>query len=240
MGRSGPRLAARRRTGCGRCLGPRPGPCCRPPPLSATPLPTGSTASRWSRHTSRGSSGPPPRVAFFADTWAQIQAAWDGNEHVDIAWIPAHSCEADVGEAELSNGARLTHIDRDANAEADRLAKAAAAAARVGRALTGPLAAQSGVLTRTRQRCTARPDTETLTAFAATRATESRYDRCRGDLSRAVMHGHTYTGNPLGAAVALETLNVFDDERVLEQMPPRCEAVSALEPLLAAGNSLSS
>lgn len=47
----------------------------------------------------------------------------------------------------------------------------AAAAARVGRELTVPLVAQSVVLTRTRQRSTAMPDTETLTAFAATRAT---------------------------------------------------------------------
>ncbi len=47
----------------------------------------------------------------------------------------------------------------------------AAAAARVGRELTVPLVAQSVVLTRTRQRSTAMPATESLAAFAATRAT---------------------------------------------------------------------
>ena len=47
----------------------------------------------------------------------------------------------------------------------------AAAAARVGRELTVPLVAQSVVLTRTQQRSTAMPDTESLSAFAATRAT---------------------------------------------------------------------
>lgn len=47
----------------------------------------------------------------------------------------------------------------------------AAAAARVGRELTVPLIAQSVVLTRTQQRSTAMPDTESLSAFAATRAT---------------------------------------------------------------------
>lgn len=47
----------------------------------------------------------------------------------------------------------------------------AAAAARVGRELTVPLLAQSVVLTRTRQRSTAMPETESLQAFAATRAT---------------------------------------------------------------------
>ena len=47
----------------------------------------------------------------------------------------------------------------------------AAAAARVGRELTVPLVAQSVVLTRTQQRSTAMPETESLTAFAATRST---------------------------------------------------------------------
>lgn len=47
----------------------------------------------------------------------------------------------------------------------------AAAAAAVGRELTVPLVAQSVVLTRTQQRSTAMPETESLTAFSATRAT---------------------------------------------------------------------
>jgi precorrin-4/cobalt-precorrin-4 C11-methyltransferase len=47
----------------------------------------------------------------------------------------------------------------------------AAAAARIGRELTVPLVAQSVVLTRTQARSTAMPDTESLAAFAATRAT---------------------------------------------------------------------
>lgn len=46
-----------------------------------------------------------------------------------------------------------------------------AASALVGRELTVPLVAQSVVLTRTRVRSTAMPETESLTAFAATRAT---------------------------------------------------------------------
>ncbi|MET8150812.1 precorrin-4 C(11)-methyltransferase [Actinoplanes sp. NPDC049668] len=47
----------------------------------------------------------------------------------------------------------------------------AAAAAVVGRELTVPLLAQSVVLTRTRARSSAMPGTESLAAFAATRAT---------------------------------------------------------------------
>lgn len=47
----------------------------------------------------------------------------------------------------------------------------AAAAAVAGRELTVPLVAQSVVLTRTQARSTAMPDSESLAAFAATRAT---------------------------------------------------------------------
>lgn len=47
----------------------------------------------------------------------------------------------------------------------------AAAAALIGRELTVPLLAQSVVLTRTRARSTAMPQTESLAVFAATRAT---------------------------------------------------------------------
>ncbi|MBX7431799.1 precorrin-4 C(11)-methyltransferase [Mycobacterium sp. Y57] len=47
----------------------------------------------------------------------------------------------------------------------------AAAAARVGRELTVPLVAQSVVLTRTQQRSTAMPGTESLKTFASTRST---------------------------------------------------------------------
>ena len=47
----------------------------------------------------------------------------------------------------------------------------AAAAALVGRELTVPLVAQSVVLTRAQARSTAMPETESLAAFAATRAT---------------------------------------------------------------------
>ena len=40
--------------------------------------------------------------------------------------MPAHSSPAAVGEAKLSNGSRLTHIDWRANRLADALAKRAA------------------------------------------------------------------------------------------------------------------
>lgn len=34
---------------------------------------------------------------------------------------------------------------------------------------------------------------------------------------KAFLHSHSYTGNPLGCSVAVETLNVFEDENVIEK-----------------------
>jgi adenosylmethionine-8-amino-7-oxononanoate aminotransferase len=41
--------------------------------------------------------------------------------------------------------------------------------------------------------------------------------------SKSFFHGHTYGGNPLGCAVALATLDVFDEERTLENLPAKIE-----------------
>ena len=39
--------------------------------------------------------------------------------------------------------------------------------------------------------------------------------------SKTFFHGHTYGGNPLGAAVALATLDVFDEEQTLAKLPAK-------------------
>jgi adenosylmethionine-8-amino-7-oxononanoate aminotransferase len=39
--------------------------------------------------------------------------------------------------------------------------------------------------------------------------------------SKSFFHGHTYGGNPLGCAVALATLDLFDEEKTLEQLQPK-------------------
>lgn len=57
--------------------------------------------------------------------------------------------------------------------------------------------------------------------FAATLATDRIYEGFRGGKTRAFLHGHTFTGNPLGARIAAEVLSVLDDERVLEGVPAR-------------------
>ncbi len=69
--------------------------------------------------------------------------------------------------------------------------------------------------------CTAKALGGGMLPFAATLATERIYDGFRGGGSRAeraLMHGHTFCGNPLGARVAREVLAVYRDERVLERV----------------------
>jgi adenosylmethionine-8-amino-7-oxononanoate aminotransferase len=53
--------------------------------------------------------------------------------------------------------------------------------------------------------------------FAATLATEEVYAAFLGDRSRTFFHGHSFTGNPLGCAVAIESLRIFEEEPVLER-----------------------
>lgn len=60
------------------------------------------------------------------------------------------------------------------------------------------------------------PMAATLTTSEVWRAFLGRYEE-----SKTFYHGHTYGGNPLGAAVALATLDVFDEEHTLAELPPK-------------------
>lgn len=57
--------------------------------------------------------------------------------------------------------------------------------------------------------------------MSATLATTPIWDAFLGpyDAWRQFSHGHTYGGNPLAAAVALASLDVFEEEEVLQQLP---------------------
>jgi adenosylmethionine-8-amino-7-oxononanoate aminotransferase len=59
--------------------------------------------------------------------------------------------------------------------------------------------------------------------LAATLTTPEVFEAFLGDYAdgRTFFHGHTYGGNPLGAAVALATLEVFEEEQTLEAMRPK-------------------
>jgi adenosylmethionine-8-amino-7-oxononanoate aminotransferase len=56
--------------------------------------------------------------------------------------------------------------------------------------------------------------------LAATLATEEIYQAFLGP-GRTFYHGHTYTGNPLACAVALASLDIFEQEHTLEKLQPR-------------------
>jgi adenosylmethionine-8-amino-7-oxononanoate aminotransferase len=57
-----------------------------------------------------------------------------------------------------------------------------------------------------------------LVPMAAVLATEAVFDAFRGGRERAFLHGHTFCGNPIGAALAREVLAIYRDERVLDQV----------------------
>jgi adenosylmethionine-8-amino-7-oxononanoate aminotransferase len=92
---------------------------------------------------------------------------------------------------------------------------------------TGPMWASEHASVTPDILCTAKGLSGGMLPFAATLATERVYDGFRGDKSRALMHGHTFCGNPLGAAVAREVLAIYRDEAVLASAIPKAARVEA-------------
>jgi len=71
--------------------------------------------------------------------------------------------------------------------------------------------------------CIAKGITGGYLPLAATLATEDIWRAFLGPYaeSKSFFHGHTYGGNPLGAAAALATLDVFDEEQTLARLPAK-------------------
>ena len=71
--------------------------------------------------------------------------------------------------------------------------------------------------------CLAKGLTGGYLPLAATLTTDEVYRAFRGTAAegKTFYHGHTYGGNPLGAAVALANFKVFDEERTLEALKPK-------------------
>jgi adenosylmethionine---8-amino-7-oxononanoate aminotransferase len=71
--------------------------------------------------------------------------------------------------------------------------------------------------------CLAKGLTGGYMPLAATLTTEEIYSAFHGTAAegKTFYHGHTFAGNPLGAAVALASLKVFEDERTLERLAPK-------------------
>ena len=73
--------------------------------------------------------------------------------------------------------------------------------------------------------CLAKGLTAGYLPMAATLTTQEVWSAFLGTYAerRTFFHGHSYGGNPLAAAVGLESLNIFRDEAVLEKLPAKIE-----------------
>jgi adenosylmethionine-8-amino-7-oxononanoate aminotransferase len=71
--------------------------------------------------------------------------------------------------------------------------------------------------------CLAKGLTGGYLPLAATLATDEIYNAFLGEYSeyRHFFHGHSYTGNPLGCAAALANLEIFEREKILENLPSK-------------------
>ena len=76
--------------------------------------------------------------------------------------------------------------------------------------------------------CLAKGLTGGYLPLAATLTTDEVYGAFLGTYaeSRTFFHGHTYGGNPLGAAVALANLDVFDEEHTLGAIQPKIDRLA--------------
>ncbi|AGC41674.1 adenosylmethionine-8-amino-7-oxononanoate aminotransferase [Myxococcus stipitatus DSM 14675] len=82
--------------------------------------------------------------------------------------------------------------------------------------------------------CLAKALSGGLMPFAATLASERLFSGFLGASSRALYYGHSYCGNPLGAAVAREVLAVYRTEDILGQVARKAPLVKAAFERMAA------
>ncbi len=74
--------------------------------------------------------------------------------------------------------------------------------------------------------CTAKGFSGGMLPMAATLTTERLYRGFLGGDDRVFYYGHSFCGNPLGAAVALEVLRIFEDESILAALQPKAERIA--------------
>lgn len=96
----------------------------------------------------------------------------------------------------------------------------------VGYGRTGPMWAGEHAGVEPDILCTAKGFTGGMLPMAATLTTDRIFEGFLGDADRAFYYGHTFTGNPLAAAVAREVLRVYEDEQVLQRARPKAERIA--------------
>jgi adenosylmethionine-8-amino-7-oxononanoate aminotransferase len=92
---------------------------------------------------------------------------------------------------------------------------------------TGPMWACEAAGVRPDLLCTAKGFTAGTLPMAATLATRRVFDAFLGAPDKAFYYGHSFCGNPLGAAIAREVLAVYRDEEVLARAAPKAARIEA-------------
>jgi adenosylmethionine-8-amino-7-oxononanoate aminotransferase len=70
--------------------------------------------------------------------------------------------------------------------------------------------------------------------MGATLVTDRIYDSYRGAADRALWYGHTFCGNPLGAALSREVLRIYEDEKIVAQAQAKAPRITAALERIAA------
>lgn len=92
---------------------------------------------------------------------------------------------------------------------------------------TGPMWACESAAIAPDLMCVAKGFTGGMLPMAATLATARVFEAFLGGPERTFYYGHSYTGNPLGAALAREVLAIFRDEKILERAAPKAAKIAA-------------
>jgi adenosylmethionine-8-amino-7-oxononanoate aminotransferase len=96
----------------------------------------------------------------------------------------------------------------------------------VGYGRTGTFLAQHQAEIQADIVCLAKGFSGGVLPMAATATNDRVFEPFLGGPKDTLWYGHSFTGNPLGCAVALATLDVFEEERLIENLPPKCEALA--------------
>ena len=75
--------------------------------------------------------------------------------------------------------------------------------------------------------CTAKGFCGGVFPMAATLTTSRVFDAFLGEPERAFYYGHTFCGNPLGAALAHEVLSIYRDEHIIDNVAPKAKRIAA-------------
>lgn len=91
---------------------------------------------------------------------------------------------------------------------------------------TGPMWACEAAGVRPDLLCIAKGFSGGMLPMSATLATARVFDAFLGPPENAFYYGHSYCGNPLGAAVAREVLAIYRDEQILARAEPKARRIA--------------